>query len=92
MKVNAKNLPRHDLIGLCIRIVDAKNKSLVGLEGEIVNETRNMIEVDDGKKTRKIMKSQIKIEVEIQGKKYEVDGRVLVGRPEDRIKKIRRLK
>lgn len=92
MKVNAKNLPRHDLIGLDVKIVSSSNKSLIGLKGRIVNETRNTLEIEEGNKVRKIMKSQVVLEVELDSHTYHVDGKLLVGRPEDRIKKVRSLK
>lgn len=92
MKVKAKNLPRHDLIGLDVKIVSSSNKSLVGLTGRIVNETRNTLEIEGDKKVRKIMKSQVVLEVKLDNHTYHVDGKLLVGRPEDRIKKVRSLK
>jgi ribonuclease P protein subunit POP4 len=89
--LNPKDIAKHELIGLEIEIVESKNKALIGLKGRITDETKNTITIDDGKE-RKIMKSQIKMKTEIGNKKYEIDGRILVGRPEDRIKKQRKIR
>ena len=92
MKVEIRNLLYHDLIGLDVKVIDSTNRSLVGLKGKVINETRNTLEVERDKKVKKIMKSQAVFEVKLDGHTYHVDGRLLVGRPEDRIKKVRNLK
>ena len=76
-------LLRHELIGLFVRVVDAENKSLVGVSGKVVDETRNMLIVND----KKLIKSQVVLEVRFKGKIVCVDGKKLVGRPEERLKK-----
>lgn len=88
--LNPKDIAKHELIGLEIEIVESKNSVLVGLKGKITDETKNTITIEDGK-TRKIMKSQIIMKTRIGNKEYQIDGRILVGRPEDRIKKLRKL-
>ncbi|MFQ5887957.1 MAG: ribonuclease P protein component 1, partial [Candidatus Hydrothermarchaeales archaeon] len=82
-----KNLVRHELIGLETEVVDSTNHFLVGLKGTVVDETRNIIVLDDGKKERKIPKSEAKFLFKLPTALVEVQGRLLVGRPEDRIKK-----
>ena len=88
--LNPKDIAKHELIGLEIEIVESKNSALVGLKGKITDETKNTITIEDSK-TRKIMKSQIIMKTRIGNKEYQIDGRILVGRPEDRIKKLRKL-
>jgi ribonuclease P protein subunit POP4 len=85
-----KDIAKHELIGLDIEVLQSKNKALIGLKGKITDETKNTITIDDGKE-RKIMKSQIMMKTRIGDKEYEIDGRILVGRPEDRIKKQRKI-
>ncbi len=89
--LDPREIAKHELIGLEVEIVESKNKSLIGIKGKIIDETKNMITIE-GDKTRKIMKSQIMMKLNIGNKKYEVDGRILVGRPEDRIKKLRKIR
>ncbi len=89
--MNPREIAKHELIGLEIEIVESKNKSLKGLKGKIIDETKNTITIEDDK-TRKIMKSQIMMKTKIENKEYLIDGRILIGRPEDRIKKLRKIK
>lgn len=78
-------------IGRQIEIVEAKNKDLVGMKGEIVDETKNMFTVEVKGKMKRIIKDQVTLKVAFNSHNYKVDGRLLVGRPEDRIKKMRSL-
>ena len=71
-----------ELIGKKIRIIDSRNKSLIGIEGFVVDETKNILVIENGK-TRKIVKDQCVFDVE--GKK--ISGREIAKRPEERIKK-----
>ena len=73
-------------------IVDASNKSLVGLKGWIVDETKNTISIDKGGVVKKVIKSQVIFNILFEGQTFQINGKVLVGRPEDRLKKIRRIK
>lgn len=78
---------KHDLLGKRLRVVDAKNQSLVGIEGEVVDESKNTIKVRtvDGEKT--LLKEQVTIEVE----GTVVEGQLITQRPEKRTKlKIRK--
>lgn len=71
------------LIGRTIKVVDAQNKNLVGIQGIVLNETRNMLML----KNKRLIKDQVTIEIEFEGKIYKIQGKKLVGRPEERIKK-----
>lgn len=81
------NITHHEWIGLCAEVVDAQNKNLIGIKGEIVDETKNLfvIETNDGEK--KILKKGVKFRIEVDNQKLIIDGDVLVGKSEDRIKK-----
>lgn len=76
-------MTKEELIGKKIKITESKNKSLVGIKGTVVDETKNLIFVEEGKKTRKIVKDQCVFDVE--GKK--IFGKDITKRPEERIKK-----
>ena len=86
--ITPENLVRHELIGLRVRIVANANKSLVGVSGRIVDETRNMLVIEkaDGEEVSVPKETGI-FSLEVGRAWVKVDGRVLVGRPEDRIKK-----
>ncbi len=74
-----------------MEITEAKNKSLIGLKGKIIDETRNMLTLDTKKGIKKLIKSQVKLKMKFKNKNIEIDGRLLVNRPEDRIKKVRKI-
>jgi len=78
---------RHELIGSEIKVISSKNQNLENVEGRIIDETRNMIIIDTKNGIKKIIKSQAKMEINLKGRKIEIDGKELVGRPEERIKK-----
>ncbi|MBU5682528.1 MAG: ribonuclease P protein subunit [Candidatus Aenigmarchaeota archaeon] len=86
---NEYNLVRHELIGLKVKILDSKNKSLKKIKGIVVDETYNTIIIEKKNKKRKIVpkKSTIFLFELDNNKKVKVLGDILIGRPEDRIKK-----
>ncbi|MEK6940326.1 MAG: ribonuclease P protein subunit [Nanoarchaeota archaeon] len=78
-----------EIIGKKIKVTRAENNSLNGIEGTIVDETRNTITVETTNGEKKLLKSQVVLKMASKGKVYELDGRLLLNRPEDRIKKMR---
>ncbi len=89
--MDKKNLTRHELIGLGATIVESMNKSLIGISGRVVDETRNTLTIDGGDHmTKKLLKGQVTLRFKYDHDEEVVDGKTLVGRPEDRLKKIRR--
>jgi len=95
MKLTPHNLIHHELIGLEVEVAESTNKYLEGIKGKVVDETKNMLIIED-KKERRIPKSCSCFIFDI-GKKVKVDGRLLLYRPEDRIqtrfkKKFRRMR
>lgn len=82
----AANIARHELIGLEIEVVEAKNKSLIGRKGAITDETRDALKINENGKEITMMKNAIVFRTKIGGKTVEIDGSCLLGRPEDRAK------
>lgn len=82
-----KDIIRHELIGLEIEVTASKNKSLVGVKGKIVDETKNTLKVRANSRVLTIMKNAIMFKANVGGKNIEIDGKCLMARPEDRIKK-----
>ena len=82
-----KELVRHELIGLSIKILDAANQRLVGLQGKVIDETKNMIIIKSNEYQKKIIKGQVKMEIKIGNEKVMIDGKYLVGKPHERIRK-----
>lgn len=85
--MNPKDIIRHELIGLNTEVVEAKNKSLLGLKGKIIDETKNLLLIQSKKGIKKVLKDQVTLTVKLNGKKIQVGGKFLVGKPEDRLKK-----
>ncbi len=86
--INERNIVFHELIGLKVRILKSKVKGYKNIKGKIIDETKNtfLIEKENGKRVR-IIKNVCTFVFYLNGKKVKVDGRLLVGNPEDRIKK-----
>ena len=86
-----KNIHRHELIGLKVKVSESSCKSHIGLSGKVIDETRNMIVIQSKDKTRRLPKNTSEFEFELpDGHVVEVNGKNLIGRPEDRIKKVLR--
>ena len=87
-----KDVARQELIGLEVEIADSTNPEAVGAKGRVIDETRNMlvVETDEGgeKKEKKFVKEQCTFIFTLPtGGQVKIDGKLLVARPEDRIKK-----
>lgn len=78
----AENLVQHELIGL-----HAKTGKTAG---KVVWETRNTLTIDTEKGERTLEKKSGTFVFSLGKQKIEVKGNLLVGRPEDRIKKNKR--
>ncbi|MBD3259590.1 ribonuclease P protein subunit [Candidatus Woesearchaeota archaeon] len=79
------NLVKGELIGSAVKIVKAKNRSLEGLEGRIIDETQHTFVILQNKKRRTVLKDQIMIAY-FPEHRLKVEGRLLKGKPEDRMK------
>ncbi len=82
MKIIPKDALRREIIGETIKVVSSTNKDLVGIKGKVIDETRNMF-IIKSKKMKKILKNQVVIEL----KGMQIDGNLLIGKAEDRLKK-----
>ncbi len=88
MIINSSNIHAHELIGLEARIVESSDKGLVGLTGKIVYETKNMLFIKVNSSIKKIPKGIVKIEFTINDERCIVEGKSIIGRPEDRIRRL----
>ena len=89
MSINPRNIVRHELCGLRVKVVKSKDPSQVGLKGIVIDETYKTFKIETEEGKEKIVPKDINVFVFTlpNGKKVEIDGKILVGRPEDRIKK-----
>ena len=56
MPLTPENLTRHELNGLLVRVADAPNPDLVGIEGRVVAETQGTLSVASGTRVRQVPK------------------------------------
>lgn len=84
----AKNLHLHELIGLKVKISKSSSRGLIGLEGKVVDETKNLLVIETKKGDKKISKISSTFEFELEnGEKVELKGKDIAFRPEERTKK-----
>ena len=82
------NILKHELIGLKVHVVKSLCRSYESIEGEVVDETKNMIYVKSRQRIKAIPKAVCTFVFTIKDSvKVELDGIKLVGRPEDRLKR-----
>lgn len=89
MKHKPWNLHAHELIGLRASVIDRKSGKKIA-EGLIIDETYGTFSIlcDDGN-IKKFIKHGRRFRFLLPtGVVVEVDGKNIVGRPEDRVKKI----
>ncbi|MBI2676299.1 MAG: ribonuclease P protein component 1 [Candidatus Aenigmarchaeota archaeon] len=88
MPITPRNLVRHELIGLDVGIVYCTDKKMEGMEGAVIDETRNMLVIRTAKGDKRIAKESATFSFRLpSGEGVRVDGKIIVSRPEDRIKR-----
>ncbi len=85
--MHRRDIPRQELIGLEVKVIDAANKGLKGIRGVIVDETKNTLVIEHEQKTKTVLKEQVTIEIKMGENLIHIDGKTLLGRSEDRVKK-----
>lgn len=85
--INAKNVHLHELIGLHVKVADAKNKANIGVCGKIIDETQKSLVVRENNATKRVMKNGAVFEVTINSKKVPVEGEKIAFRPWERLSK-----
>lgn len=78
-------LEKQGLIGMAARVSDARNRSLVGLTGVIVDETKHTLTIKTEKGVKRVPKEGITLE--LPAARVRIAGERLLGRQEERIKK-----
>jgi ribonuclease P protein subunit POP4 len=92
MKVTP-DIIRGEFIGTEGKIAKSQHPNYVGLSGEVINETKNTFTILHAGKKKNVIKDSAVFHFKFpDGTIAEIDGKLLVGRPEDRLKKsIKRL-
>lgn len=80
------HLVNHELIGLQTQIVDSTNKSVVGLSGKIIDETKSMFTLETQNGTKMFPKQYNIWKFTLNDQELLIDGNLISKRPEDRLK------
>ena len=79
---------QYEFIGLDTTVVKSSNPDVVGLSGKVVDETRNTLTILQDNTEKVIVKDTSVFEFVLPDKTVvEIDGKVIMGRPEDRLKR-----
>ena len=82
------DIVQREFIGLEAKVIKSSNPDLVVLEGKVVDETRNTFTILHNSEEKIVIKDTAVFHfVMLDGTVIEVDGKVIVGRSEDRMKK-----
>lgn len=93
MPITPDNIVRHELIGLKTKVSKSKDPTHEKISGKVIDESYSMLKVEVKNKGKEPEEKSIPKRNSIfifalpNGVKVEVNGSLLVGRPEDRIKK-----
>jgi ribonuclease P protein subunit POP4 len=84
---------QHEFIGLEAKVADSSNSDCVGIRGTIIDETRNTFVIMQNRKRKTVIKNQSVFHFNLPDSTIvEIEGTVLVGKPEERLKRrIRRI-
>ncbi|MFN7990537.1 MAG: ribonuclease P protein subunit [Candidatus Micrarchaeia archaeon] len=87
--ITRNNLLYSTFIGLQVEIVNSSQRKLIGLRGEVVDETMNLIIIESGGKQAKIPKvsSTFRFTTD-DGQTVDVPGKKMDFRPHERPKKV----
>lgn len=80
-----QNLVMHEFIGLDTRVTNSSDPSIIGFNGKIIDETKNMLIINTNNGVKKIAKNICRLNFNIQNESVKVDGKQIVKRSEDRL-------
>ncbi|MFX0068765.1 MAG: ribonuclease P protein component 1 [Promethearchaeota archaeon] len=88
MSITPQNILHHELIGLKVKIVKSSDRNLVNMTGIIIDETKKTFVILSNQQEKRIAKQIVRLHIILpNGNMIEVNGRKLLGQPENRIKK-----
>jgi len=84
---------QYEFIGLEAKVVKSTNPSALGISGKVIDETRNTFTILQNGQKKVIAKDTAVFNFVLSdGTVVEMDGKTLIGRPENRVKRpLRRL-
>ncbi|NLE04855.1 MAG: ribonuclease P protein component 1 [Crenarchaeota archaeon] len=87
------NIIKREFIGAHGLISTSTHAGYLGVSGLVVDETKNTFTIQQDGKNKSVIKDMSVFQFQFSnGARVEIDGSLLVGRPEDRLKKtVKRL-
>jgi ribonuclease P protein subunit POP4 len=88
--ISPNNIHQHELIGLNVTIISATDKQLLGLTGQVIDETKNLLTIElEQQKRVKILKKDCTFRFTLpSGEEVDVEGQIIKDKPENRLKNI----
>lgn len=84
---NNRNIVLNELIGLRVKVVSCLDKRQKGLEGLVIDETKNTIVLETKAGTKRVVKKTATFRFYADKKAYTVNGVEINYRPSERIEK-----
>ena len=79
---------RYEFVGTEARIVRSQHTDYAGIHGKIIAETKNTFTILHKGKAKSVIKNLALFNLKFSdGTIFEIDGKLLMGRPEGRLKK-----
>lgn len=89
--IDAKNVLGHELIGLSVVVLDSTDKSRIGINGKVIDESKNTLKIEGNDLRVKIVpKIECVFEFILGEEKVIVDGKAINFAPHDRLRMWRR--
>ena len=86
--ITPKNIFRHELIGLPVSVAHSTHDGFIGINGKVVDETKSTISIETDKFVKIVPKGVATFHFYLpDGNIVEIEGKIIIARPEDRIKK-----
>lgn len=82
MPITPENLPKHELIGLECEVIESSDESQVGIKGEVLDETKSMLQIEDKQVEKKNCIFQFTLP---NGQKVKLNGKLIAKKPEERV-------
>ncbi len=87
MDYDNKNIVLSELIGLRCRIVSSLDRKEVGIDGTVIDETKNTLVIETPGGTKRVSKKISTFKFYSEGKSFTVKGEEICFRPHERISK-----
>jgi len=86
--ITQENIMAHEMIGLNVRVAKSSDPKRIGIAGKVVDETRNVFVVEKNGNEMILPKNECEFEFDLAGERVIVDGKMIVYRPEQRLKTL----